>query len=101
MDLVKSLGLSPTGGNHQPDRDQLRRVITAKLAAHGTLTADRIAALGDIGELLDGWRLSGRLGVSRHCPADGRIQAFLERTLAGCGAAVPHLPLASFVLDRH
>jgi len=101
MDLVSQLGLSPAGGNAEPDRAQLRRVIIAKLAAHGILPQERLGELGDLGELLAGWQSSGRLGVKEPCPADARVQAFLDRSLAGCGAPMPHLPSASFVLDRH
>ncbi len=101
MDLISQLGLSPTGGNVEPDRAQLRRVIIAKLAAHGILPPERLGELGDLGGLLVGWQASGRLGVKDRCPADARVQAFLERTLADCGAPMPHLPAATFVLDRH
>ncbi len=101
MDLVSQLGLSPAGGNATHDRAQLRRVIVAKLAAHGILPKERLGELGDLGDLLAGWASSGRLGVKDHCAADGRVQAFLERTLAACGAPVPRLPTATFVLDRH
>jgi len=101
MDLVSQLGLDPKGGSSSPDRAQLRRITIAKLAAHNILPAERLSELGDLGGLLSGWAASGRLGVKDHCPADARIQAFLDRTLKDCGAPVPRLPAASFVLDRH
>ncbi|MEK7415675.1 MAG: hypothetical protein AAB263_20410, partial [Planctomycetota bacterium] len=101
QDLTKRLGMSPTGGSVEPDQAQLRRIITTKLAAHGKLPETRLEALGDLGELLTNWRVSGRLGVHTACAADARIQAFLDRTLATCGAPVPRIPLSSFVLDRH
>ncbi len=101
MDLVLQLGLAPTGGDVVPDRAQLRRIIIAKLAAHGILPGQYIGELGDLGGLLSGWAASGRLGVKEQCPADARVQAFLERTLQSSGAPMPHLPAASFVLDRH
>lgn len=101
MDPVTTFGLNPTGGNALPDRAQLRRVITTKLAAHGLLPEDRLGELGDLGPLLSGWQMSGRLGIHHHCAADARIQAFLERTLAKSGVQVPRLPASSLVLDRH
>ena len=101
MDLVTRLGLDPKGGSTTPDRAQLAKVIIAKFAAHGILPAERLGDLGELGGLLAGWAASGRLGVKEQCPADVRVQAFLDRTLKDCGASVPRLPAASFVLDRH
>jgi hypothetical protein len=101
MDLITSLGLHPDGGSVAPDRAQLRQVIIAKFAAHGILPQERLRELGDLGNLLSMWQASGRLGVKDHCPADARVQAFLDRTLKDTGSPVPRLPAASFVLDRH
>lgn len=101
MTLVSRLGLLPSGGNMTHDRAHMRRVIVAKFAAQGILPDNRIGELGDLGDMLVGWAASGRLGVKEHCPADARVQAFLDRTLANSGIPVPRLPAASFVLDRH
>jgi hypothetical protein len=101
MDLATSFGLDPKGGNLTHDRARLGRVIAAKLAALGVLPQARLEEMGDVGGLLAAWNASGRLGITQHCPADARVQAFLDRSLAKCGAPVPRLPAASFILDRH
>jgi hypothetical protein len=101
MNLVARLGLDPKGGSTTPDRAQLAKVIVAKFAAHGILPPERLGDMGELGGLLAGWAASGRLGVKEQCPADVRVQAFLDRTLKDCGVPVPRLPAASFVLDRH
>jgi len=97
MDLVRSLGLDPQGGNHVPDRAALRRFIVAKLALVG-LADERAAELGEVGELLG--LLRTRVGGSLRelPPVDRRIQDFLGCSL---GADVARLPAPTFVLDRH
>lgn len=55
----------------------------------------------DVGQvLLSRYREQLRLLSGYQCPADQRIQAFLDDYLGGLGT-VPRLPAQTFVLDRH
>jgi hypothetical protein len=79
---------------------ELFRYINLKLAALGqpysTHTADR-HALELAGPLLRNYFQKDQMLGHRLCPADARIQAFLDSYL---GDGAPHLPGDTFVLDR-
>src|SRR3954469_9030110 len=108
MDLTRSLGLRPDGSNvpNEPaEREQLVRYINIKLAALGA------SPIGDQAQtdfmevahdLLAAHREYRRLLDDYLCPADARIQAFLDKALKGQrlnGRA--RLPPDPFVADRH
>ena len=82
--------------------EELVRYINLKLAALGQPTS-RITADPDFldiaGPLLRNYYQKGQLLGDRLCPADARIQAFLDRYLQNAGGA-PRLPAKTFVLDR-
>ena len=81
---------------------ELVRYINLTLAALGQPTS-RITADPDFldiaGPLLRNYYQKGQLLGDRLCPADARIQAFLDRYLQNAGGA-PRLPAKTFVLDR-
>ncbi len=86
------------------DRDELFRYINLKLAALGQpvseSTADR-HALEIAGPLLRNYHQKDQMLGYRLCPADARIQAFLDSYLSEVlPSSVPRLPGNSFVLDR-
>jgi hypothetical protein len=90
--------LSPT------QRDELVRYINLKLVALGQpysrSTADR-HALEIAGPLLRNYHQKDQLLGNRLCPADTRIQEFLDNYLQDiCPGGAPRLPSNSFVLDR-
>ncbi len=86
------------------DGDELSRYINLKLAALGQpfsrSTADR-QALEIAGPLLRNYYQKDRLLGYRLCPADARIQAFLDAYLGDIMPdGAPRLPGNTFVLDR-
>jgi phosphoenolpyruvate carboxykinase (diphosphate) len=101
MNLKRDLGI---GVSKDPYPDpNLVRYINLKLAALGqpTVGAEVDAALDDLLEtLLQHSRESSRLLANYLCPADWRIQKFLDGYLDGCSVR-PKLPGQTFVLDRH
>ena len=81
---------------------ELVRYINLKLAALGQPTSEITADpyfLDIAGPLLRNYYQQGQLLGNRLCPADARIQAFLDRYLEDVGCA-PRLPAKTFVLDR-
>src|SRR5271157_4775625 len=103
------MGLSDIGGHvvsalSPAQRDELVRYINLKLVVLGMpysrSTADR-HALEIAGPLLRNYYQKDQLLGNRLCPADTRIQDFLDAYLADVspgGAA--RLPSNTFVLDR-
>ena len=86
---------------------ELIRYINLKLAALGQPTSQSTADpdfLEIAGPLLRNYHQKNQLLRGRLCPADARIQAFLDDYLAGVppsGAGCPpRLPSRTFVLDR-
>ena len=85
-------------------RDELVHYINLKLVALGQpfsrSTADR-HALDVAGPLLRNYHQKDQLLGNRLCPADHRIQEFLDSYLSDvCPESVPRLPSSTFVLDR-
>ncbi|MBA2479802.1 MAG: hypothetical protein H0V44_03995, partial [Planctomycetes bacterium] len=105
MDTVRSLGLDADGRNVIHDRRNLIRYINLKLAALGhelPTDASNRDFLAVAHDLLANHREQARLLSGHLCPADQRIQDFLDLHLAGerlVGAV--RLPAHTFVLDRH
>ncbi len=84
--------------------DELVRYINLKLVALGQpssrATADP-AFLEIAGPLLRNYHQKDQLLGNRLCPADARIQHFLDEYLKDvCPAGAPQLPAQAFVLDR-
>jgi len=107
MDLQAALGL---GGEGQADDDVcgLRRrhlMINLFLAASGQPVCESIDSgqfLSTTRDLLASYREKSRLLAEYLCPADRRIQAFLDRYLAEVWRErAPRLPAETLVLHRH
>jgi hypothetical protein len=85
-----------------PDQE-LVRYINLKLAALGQpvshATADRYF-LELTGPLLRNFRRKDEVLGDMLCPADERVQRFLDSYLAELGEPTPRLPASTFVLDR-
>src|SRR5580693_8588775 len=105
MDTSRTLGLDPHGCNLSGNRDQLTGYIRLKLAALGCAVPPRAGdrdLLEMAGDLLANHREQSRLLSGHLCPADARIQAFLDDYLAGERLIAPFsLPTRTLVLDRH
>lgn len=101
MNLKRDLGIGiPTDPYPDPN---LVRYINLKLAALGQPPGGtrKEAELDELLQtLLQRSRESSRLLANYLCPADWRIQKFLDEYLDGC-AVKPKLPAQTFVLDRH
>jgi phosphoenolpyruvate carboxykinase (diphosphate) len=103
------MGLSGTNGHvvsalSPAQKDELVRYINLKLVALGRpysrSTAD-LHALDVAGPLLRNYHQKDQLLGNRLCPADTRIQEFLDSYLRDiCPGGAPRLPSNSFVLDR-
>ncbi len=86
---------------YSADQDELLRYIDLKLAALGQPTSAHPkdpAFLHLAGPLLRNYHQKDLLLAGKMCPADGRIQNFLEAYLGGF--AVAKLPANTLVLDR-
>ena len=84
--------------------EELVRYINLKLAALGQPTSEAAADpyfLEIAAPLLRNYYQKDQLLGDRLCPADARIQAFLDAYLAGAApGGVPRLPSRTFALDR-
>jgi hypothetical protein len=108
MDLTRTLGIRPDGSNVPNDpaeREQLVRYINIKLAALGAPPVgdpSQTAFLDVAHDLLAAHREFGRLLENYLCPADARIQSFLDEHLAGQPLNGPvRLPARTLIADRH
>ncbi|HTD44219.1 MAG TPA: hypothetical protein VK687_08565, partial [Bryobacteraceae bacterium] len=86
------------------DTTELIWYLNLKLAALGLPTADGAAEPGFLQiaqPLLRSYETKDRLLRDHLCPADARIQTFLNDYLNGvCASGVPRLPARTLVLDR-
>jgi hypothetical protein len=106
MDLERTVGLRPDGTVWLPDRRTAVGAILLKLAAMGVeLPAD---AAGDedifhlAGNLFARYREQSRLLVDHLCPADRRIQHYLDGLLTAAGVSTPvRLPAETLILDQY
>ncbi|MES9855720.1 MAG: hypothetical protein ABW166_03830 [Sedimenticola sp.] len=105
MDVQRSLGINEDSGNLVEERRKLQLYINLKLASSGqpTCVAGMEVEYLDIAQdLLKSYREKNRLLTDYLCPADQRIQDFLQRYLKESSAEeVPTLPTMTFILDRH
>ena len=86
------------------DRNALLTYINLKLAALGQPTSGTTRDpyfLEVAGPLLRNHYQKNQLLDDRHCPADSRIQSYLNDSLSAvCPGGVPRLPVNTFTLDR-
>lgn len=105
MELERSVGLRPDGAVWLPERHAAVSSILLKLAAMGA----RIPAdAGDeevlhlTGDLFARYREQTRLLSEHLCPADGRIQRYIDGLTRGAGLDEPiTLPAETLILDRY
>ncbi len=105
MTATRTLGLDATGTHVTEVSNKLHSYINLVLAASGQPTvqvADQATFMDTVDDLLKAYREKGRLLAAHHCPADQRIQQFLQRYLSDLDLDhVPTLPTQTFILDRH
>ncbi|HBE93414.1 MAG TPA: hypothetical protein DDW55_13190, partial [Gammaproteobacteria bacterium] len=104
MDYERTLGFTDNADASDDLRRKLQLYINLKLASSGqpTVGGDDEIFLNTAHDLLKSYREKNRLLSAYLCPADQRIQAFLERYLDGLPEnEIPRLPGMTFVLDRH
>ncbi|HEY6080555.1 MAG TPA: hypothetical protein VIW29_17195 [Polyangiaceae bacterium] len=105
MELERSVGLSADGKVKMLDRRTAIRAIALKLAALGHPVPDSVGdqeVLDLARDLFARYREQTRLLSDHLCPADQRIQAFLDQQLAGLPLSKPvRLPNVTFILDRY
>ncbi len=105
MNFLRALGLDAVPGDPEEERDKLHLYINLKLASSGQPTCVSGEATGFLAtahDLLRSYREKNRLLSNYLCPADRRIQDFLNRYLEDLELdRVPSLPVMTFVLDRH
>jgi hypothetical protein len=105
MDLERTVGLRPDGSVWLPDRRAAVGSILLKLAAMGV---EIPAETGDedvlhlAGNLFARYREQARLLSDHLCPADRRIQHYLDDLLAAAGFHDPiRLPGETLILDQY
>src|SRR5882672_10138090 len=102
MNLKRGLGLSPDGKAAIGEREEIIRYVNLKLAALGMPAAGdagRTGFLSVAGDLLADYQEFSRLLDGYLCPADQRIQAFLDEHLADVRPVGPvRLPGRTFVV---
>ncbi|MCG6967116.1 MAG: hypothetical protein LJE59_11455 [Chromatiaceae bacterium] len=105
MDFERALGLGRAEADVESGRRKLQLYINLKLASSGQPTCaggDGAEFLHTAKDLLKSYREKNRLLSNYHCPADRRIQDFLNRYLEDLELdAVPTLPTQTFIADQH
>lgn len=104
MDFEQALGIHPDANDDADRRRRLQLYINLKLASSGQPTcpgSDHGSFLLASDDLLQSYREKSRLLSGHLCPADRRIQTFLDDYLADAGDTIPRLPGDTIVLDRH
>ncbi len=105
MDLEHQVGLTPEGGVVVPDRRATTRLIMLKLAAMGFQIPDTNGdqdVLHLARDLFARYREQSRLLSEHLCPADQRVQNFLDGQFAPLGLKEPvRLPHETLILDRY
>ncbi|HVW08230.1 MAG TPA: hypothetical protein VHC90_06590 [Bryobacteraceae bacterium] len=97
---LAALDIAPPSAPEPASRDELYRYINLKLAALGQPTSNATADpdfLELARPLLRNYYQKDQLLGGRLCPADRRIQDYLDSVL---GAEAPRLPADAFTLDR-
>lgn len=104
MDIEQALGLDKKTGKPKKERKRLQTYINLKLASSGQPAShagdDEFMSITH--DLLESYREKNRLLSDYLCPADRRIQDFLNIYLDDCGVdEIPHLPSNTLVLDNY
>ncbi|MBU1722233.1 MAG: hypothetical protein KJ892_00090, partial [Gammaproteobacteria bacterium] len=104
MNMETSLGLGKSRPDSDAERRRLQLYINLKLSSTGQPAAhagdNEFLSIAD--DLLASYREKNRLLTGYLCPADRRIQDFLDSYLQDCGdSANVRLPGNSIVLDRY
>lgn len=89
--------------SEQAERQKLHLYINLKLSSSGqtpTFGGEGDGFLHIAGDLLKSYREKNRLLTDYLCPADQRIQSFLNDYLGDLDETVPVLPNMTFLLDR-
>ena len=106
MNIEESLGLNRQLDDPEKQREKLQLYINLKLAS----TGQPVSHAGDdkfmeiASDLLKSYREKNRQLHNYQCPADKRIQKFLNKYLKACeeqGDETPKLPSNTLVLDRY
>ena len=105
MDLERTVGLRPAGAVWLPERRAAVSSILLKLAAMGVRIPPGTGeedVLHLAGDLFARYREQTRLLSEHLCPADRRIQRYLDNLLAAAGSSEPvRLPSETLILDRY
>jgi hypothetical protein len=105
MELERSVGLRPDGGVWLPERRAAVSSILLKLAAMGVRIppgSGEEDVLHLAGDLFARYREQTRLLSEHLCPADQRIQRYIDGLLATAGSArTVRLPSETLILDRY
>ncbi len=106
MDLKKSFGITEAGTNEIPKQKRVIEYINLKLAAMGQPyfrgEKSKMGFLELADDLIKNYKEKNRLLSSYLCPADQRIQNFLNNYLADYKDNTNiNLPLETFIADSH
>ena len=103
MNLEHTVGLRPDGSVWLPDRHTAARSILLKLAAMGIEIPAAAAGDGDVfqlaGNLFARYREQARLLSDHLCPADRRIQHYIDELQGAAGTV--RLPAETLILDQY
>jgi phosphoenolpyruvate carboxykinase (diphosphate) len=105
MDLKKSFGITREGINDIPKPKRVREYVNLKLAALGQpyyQSGEKTVFLELANDLILNHKEKNRLLSSYLCPADQRIQNFIDNYLAEYREEIqPRIPSNSFIVDSH
>lgn len=103
MDLGRTLGLGPSAGTYdEASRQQMLQYINLQLLAMGLPPAAEEKQITEVAQgLIQRYSEAARLMTDYRCPADRRIEEFLNRHFADLKLDRPlKLPSRTLVLDR-
>ncbi|ASB50018.1 hypothetical protein CDL62_13165 [Alkalitalea saponilacus] len=105
MDMKKSFGFTDAGKNNLPKPKRVIEYVNLKLAALGQpyfLSSSKTSLLDLAGDLIHNMREKNRLLQSYLCPADQRIQTFIDNYLPEYKDKMNlRLPTGTFIVDSH
>ncbi len=106
MDLEHTVGLRPDGSVWLPDRHTATGSILLKLAAMGIEIPPETAGEAEVfhlaGNLFARYREQARLLSEHLCPADRRIQRYIDQLYESAGVSDPvRLPAETLILDHY